>query len=68
MFFMYFLLHFLSFWNFYFIMEEKYQNYVLFCLSMALEIQLMLIYKVHSSFEAFIIYLYKKAKWIWGQH
>lgn len=34
---------------------------------MALEIQLMLICKVHSSFEAFIIYLLKKAKWIWGQ-
>lgn len=65
---MYFLLHLSSFWNFYFIMEEKYQNYLLFCLSTALEIQLRMIYKVHSSFEAFIIYLLKKVKWIWGQH
>lgn len=35
---------------------------------MALERRIMLIYRVHSSFGAFILYLLKKVTWIWGQH
>lgn len=49
-----------AFGTFLFIMEKKYKNYLLFCLNMALEIQIMLICIVPGSFGASIVYLLKK--------